>query len=146
MGTNTCKYNMWTEWTEDMGTVTVTQNYQFKALNINKYTFKAKAAWVLMLFIRCINECVSDDMAWMWTTVQTVLYTQWQCNVPAIFEFTFYPDHSQLQRAGEGWEPLQEIQCFQPCTVNIWWNATWWPLICANEKPLRCSDVQSTDR
>lgn len=57
----------------------MTQNYPFKALNINAHGFKAAAASMLMLFTPCKNECVSDDMALTWPAIQTALYIQQLC-------------------------------------------------------------------
>lgn len=58
----------------------MTQNYPFKALNINAHAFKEAAASILMLFVPGKNECVSDVMALTWTAIQTVLYIQQLCN------------------------------------------------------------------
>lgn len=58
----------------------MTQNYPFKALNINAHAFKAAAASILMLFIPYKNDCVSDDMASTWAAIQTALYIQQLCN------------------------------------------------------------------
>lgn len=54
----------------------MTQNYPFKALNINAHTFKAAAASIIMLFVPCKNECVSDDTALSHTAIQTVQHIQ----------------------------------------------------------------------
>lgn len=83
----------------------MTQNFPFKALNINAQAFKAAAASKLIHFIPSKNECVSDDMASPRTAIRTVLYIQQLCNQSTISESTVYPtekNHSQLQWPWEG--------------------------------------------